>query len=297
VTGTPRHRSDRVAVTGAGGRLGRALVAVLGGRPEMQTLPWHRRDFDLDAPEPRALLERDRPSLVIHAAAWTDVDACARNPSLALRRNGDATGELAEACATHDVGLVVISTNEVFDGLRTDGRGYVEDDHPRPSNAYGASKLAAEVAALHALESRGGLWIVRTAWLFGPPGADFPAKVVAAADRLPADEALPAVVDETGSPTFTADLAEGIVALLGAKPQGGLFHLVNAGAVTRYEWAAQVLRRCRPGRGVRPVPQGEYLRSSQPPRWSVLDASRAAGHGVHLRDWQAALAGYLDSLC
>ena len=182
----------RVAVSGASGRLGRALVGALEEAAFVGPsgpMAWSRPDFDLDAPDAfPALLDRDRPEVVVHAAAWTDVDGCARDPELAVARNGLATGRLAEAAAERGIDLIVVSTNEVFDGRRTDGRGYTGDDPPSPINPYGASKLAGEVLAREAYassSSAGGaaLGIVRTAWLYGPPGNDFPAKILKAGSR------------------------------------------------------------------------------------------------------------------
>src|SRR5438876_11050276 len=102
----------RVAVTGAGGRLGRALIGALDDSPFVGVagpISWSRPAFDLDAPNAfPELLDRDRPELVVHAAAWTDVDGCARDPELALARNGVATGRLAEACALRGIDLVVV---------------------------------------------------------------------------------------------------------------------------------------------------------------------------------------------
>ncbi|MDF2735384.1 MAG: dTDP-4-dehydrorhamnose reductase, partial [Chloroflexota bacterium] len=104
----------RVAVTGSTGRLGSALVTALGEAPftgPRGPLAWTRADLDLDAPDGvTAALDRDKPEVVVHAAAWTDVDGCAREPDLAQRRNGDATGVLAAACATRGVELLVVST-------------------------------------------------------------------------------------------------------------------------------------------------------------------------------------------
>ena len=138
----------RVAVTGAGGRLGRALVTALEEAPftgPFGPIAWTRPIFDLDAPDAFAALARPRPpEVVVHAAAWTDVDGCARDPELALARNGAATGVLAEAAAARGIDLIVVSTNEVFDGRRTDGTGYAPDDPTNPINPYGASKLAGE---------------------------------------------------------------------------------------------------------------------------------------------------------
>jgi dTDP-4-dehydrorhamnose reductase len=284
--------TGRVAVTGAKGRLGSALIEALGD----QAVAWSRPEFDLDAVEPVALLERDRPSLVIHCAAWTDVDGCARDPDVAMRRNAHAVGALAEACVRRGVRLVVVSTNEVFDGERVDGRGYVEDDMVGPRNPYGASKLAGEQAAAAAFDSKPGLWIVRTAWLYGPPGADFPTKVVAASDRLGSGEPLPMVADEIGSPTYTRDLAGAIPELMAGAPAGGLYHLVNNGSASRFEVAERVLARCRPDRALRPISRSEFVRASSAPPWAVLDATRAEQTGVELRGWREALDEYLEAV-
>jgi dTDP-4-dehydrorhamnose reductase len=287
---------ERVAITGASGRLGSALLAELSQRDGSMALPWRRPEYDLDSADPARLFDRDRPSLVIHAAAWTDVDGCAREPALAIRRNADAVASLSRACVARGVPLVLISTNEVFDGDRSDGLGYTEADPPRPGNPYGASKLAGEEAAQRAFGTMAGLWIARTGWLYGPPGNDFPEKILAASDRRGEEEPLPVVADETGSPTFTRDLARAMLELVGAV-DGGLYHLVNAGIATRYDWADAVLDRCRPGRRLRPISRRDFVRASAPPAWSVLDGGRAARVGVSLRDWRAALSDYLDLLC
>jgi dTDP-4-dehydrorhamnose reductase len=286
--------TGRVAVTGPGGRLGRALVEALRA-DGAEVLGWGRPDYDLDDPSAgRRLVLRDRPDVVIHAAAWTDVDGCARDPALAMRRNALATGELAAACAEHGARLVVISTNEVFDGTRTDAQGYREDDPTHPINPYGASKVAGEEAARTAMGGEGRVWIVRTAWLYGPPGNDFPTKILAASDRLPPDEPLRVVADEVGSPTFTGDLAKAVIALLGAP--AGTYHLTNAGAASRADWAERVLAQSGRQRPVRRITQAEYERPSRPPLWGVLDGERAASAGVRLRPWAEALDDYVGGL-
>src|SRR5262249_29430065 len=137
------------------------------------------------------------------------------------------------AAATRAIDLIVISTNEVFDGQVPDhGRGYWPSDRPDPINAYGRSKRAGEQQAVEAYRvTAANLGIVRTAWLYGPPGNDFPAKILAAAERVQASgEPLKLVADEIGSPTLTTDLAEGIVELIGGDGEiDGLHHIVNGG--------------------------------------------------------------------
>jgi dTDP-4-dehydrorhamnose reductase len=284
----------RVAVTGPAGRLGRALVEALAGEGR-RALHWGRPDYDLDDPNAaKRLVDRDRPDVVIHAAAWTDVDGCARDPDLAMRRNAAATGELARACAERGASLLAVSTNEVFDGARNDRAGYREDDATNPANPYGASKLAGEEAARVAMSGRGDLWIVRTAWLYGPPGNDFPAKILAAADRLAPGEPLRVVADEVGSPTFTRDLAAAVLELLDAPAT--TYHVANAGIASRAEWAERVLAQMGRSRAVRHIALSEYERPSRPPRWGVLDTERADRAGVRLRQWAEALDDYLGEL-
>jgi dTDP-4-dehydrorhamnose reductase len=308
----------RVAVTGAGGRLGTALVAALAGSGSVgEVLAWDLPEHDLDDPgSAMRLVGRNRPDILVHAAAWTDVDGCARDPRLAMRRNGTAAGEMAQACATHGTAMIAVSTNEVFDGLRTDGRPYGATDLPNPANAYGAAKLAGERLAREAFRATGDdfaaaalmppggrpttvppLAIVRTAWLFGPPGADFPARILAAADRARTENrTLDLVSDEFGCPTYAADLAAAIASLVelagkeGRNVVGGIHHVVNGGHASRAEWAREVLRLAGVTVPTRDVPLRTWPRPSTPPPWGVLAPTPLPGGP--LRDWQAALAEY-----
>jgi dTDP-4-dehydrorhamnose reductase len=274
-------------ISGCHGRLGRALTATAPG----PVRGWDVPELDLDDPVACAGLVRDtRPALIIHTAAMTAVDQAAREPGTAMRRNGEAVGAIAHACRESDTGLVLISSNEVFDGERTDGRGYREADPVAPRNPYGASKRAGEEAALDAFDGAAGLWIVRTAWLYGPPGNDFPDKITAAADRV--DGPLPVVADEMGSPTYVLDLARAIHRLV-ERTRGGIYHLVNGGRASRLDWARAVLDVRRPGRELRPISSAEFERASDPPRWGILDTSKAAAAGIVMRPWREALADYL----
>lgn len=281
----------RVAVTGVTGRLGGA-VRDLAEQSGMHASGWERRDFDLDVPDGvLTSLERDRPDLVVHCAAWTDVDGCAREPELAERRNGRATGVLARACAARGTGLLVASTNEVFDGTRTDGQPYQVTDQPAPGNAYGRSKLIGEMEAREAYAAHPGapLWIARTAWLFGAPGRDFPAKIVDAAARATADGVpLRLVADEIGTPTLARDLAAGILDLVRAPGSAGVHQVVNAGLASRADWARRVLLELGIEVATEDVPLSTWPRPSQPPRWGVMAATDLPTLG-RLRPWEPAL--------
>src|SRR5690349_12351933 len=294
----------RVAVTGAAGRLGSALVTALGDAPftgPAGPIAWTRAEFDLDAPESIGrLLDRDRPEVVVHAAAWTDVDGCARDPDLAQRRNADAVGVVASATVARGIDLVQVSTNEVFDGRRPRDRGYRPDDEPSPANAYGASKLAGEVAARAAYEGASArLAIVRASWLYGPPGNDFPEKILTAAERArAADKALKVVGDEYGVPTFSHDLAEAIVDLIGSddpSAASGVHHFVNPGVATRASWARELFRQLGLAVVIEEVPASTWQRASTPPRWGVLEPTMPPS-GEPMRPWQVALADYVPLL-
>jgi dTDP-4-dehydrorhamnose reductase len=263
-------------------------------------LSWTRAELDLDAPDGvTAALDRDKPEVVVHAAAWTDVDGCAREPEVAQRRNGDATGILAAACAAREVELLIVSTNEVFSGDRDDRVGYAPTDPTEPQNAYGRSKLAGERAATAAFEAAGrpdGLGIARTAWLFGPPGRDFPHKILDAAAKAEADGGpLRVVGDEWGTPTYAADVADAIVELLGADALAGIHHLVNSEVATRATWAEDILDRLGVRAAVAHVPGTTWERASVPPRWGVLAATPLPS-GEPMRSWRAAMADYAPVL-
>lgn len=284
----------RVAVTGATGRLGSALVARLSQSDSdgsNDILAWTRAEFDLDNPLPGARrVAEDRPDLVIHAAAWTDVDGCARDPELALRRNGEATQVLAQACAGAGASMILVSTNEVFDGERTDRRGYRPDDPASPANPYGRSKLVGEAAASAAFATKTAalLGIVRTSWLFGPGKPDFPARIAAAARAATAEgRALRLVTDEIGTPTYVPDLADAIVRLAGARTSG-VHHVVNSGIASRAEWARDVLHRLGMSVAIEEISVADHIRPSRPPRWGVLEATPLPSGP--LRPWQEAMA-------
>jgi dTDP-4-dehydrorhamnose reductase len=291
----------RVAVTGANGRLGRALITALGEAPytgPAGPIAWTRAEFDLDAPESiDALLARDRPEVVVNAAAWTDVDACARDPELALRRNAESIHVLAEATAKRAIDLIQLSTNEVFDGRRDHDRGYWPEDPASPANPYGMSKFSGEVAAAAAYRGREASYgVIRTAWLYGPPGNDFPTKILVAAERARAvGEPLKVVSDEFGSPTFTHDLAEAIVDVLGSHEWRGVFHVVNAGVASRADWARELFRQVGIDIEIQQVPAATWERASTPPAWGVLEPTELPGREP-LRRWQEALADYVPLL-
>lgn len=273
----------RIMITGARGQVGRALQAALAGHELILT---NRSELDVCQPQSvRAAIQDARPDLVIHSAAYTNVDDCARQPALAYRVNGLGTQNVALACRVAGAALLYISTNEVFSG--DNPAGYDEWDVPRPINAYGRSKAAGEFY-VRSLLSR--CYVVRTAWVFAAGGRNFIHAILARARR---DGQVQVVTDEIGNPTFAADLAEAIARLI-VTEQYGTYHLVNEGACSRWAFAAEILRQAGlPEAGNLPILSAQYQRASTPPRFGELRNNAAAALGITLRPWQEALADYL----
>ena len=275
----------RVFVTGHKGQLGRALFAALGHHTLAGCdLP------ELDITERSSIAQaiaRYEPDVVVHAAAWTDVDGCAKDPDRAYLSNSIGTQNVALACASSGASMLYVSTNEVFDGATA--TPYREWDHSHPINAYGRSKAAGEWYVRHLLTD---FYVVRTAWLYAPGGRNFPHRIIQLADEL---GALRVVTDEVGNPTYAPDLALAIAALLETGAYG-VYHLVNAGYVSRYDFAREILRISDRGHvPVAAITLDEFERASAPPHFAPLENTAAAALGIQLRPWEEALAEFLSS--
>ena len=273
----------RIAITGHRGQLGTALQQALAGH-DLFGLDLPEHDI-ADRQDVQATLRGLAPDIVLHAAGYTDVDGCARDPDRALRINGLGTQNVALAAAAGGAALLYISTNEVFRGDRA--APYLEYDPPDPGNAYGYSKWVGE-RYVEQLCPR--FYIVRISWLFGGPRS-FVTKMLALSAERPE---LAGVDDEMASPTYAPDLAQAIAQLI-ATGQYGVYHLVNEGACSRYDWAREVLHQS--GRGavpIRPIKLAAYRRDSTPPPRAVLRNFAAAALGIVLRPWQEALAAHLQ---
>ena len=175
----------------------------------------------------------------------------------------------------------------MFDGAKA--TAYVETDPTNPLSVYGASKLAGERAVAEACPEA---LIVRTAWVFGPAGENFPVTILRAARSHPA---LQVVTDEVGSPTYTVDLAAGLLALSGAGASG-LYHLVGSGSCTRYDLALETLRLAGLDVPIKPVASTAFQTRAARPANSVLDCSKAAALGVVMPDWRDALARFVGGV-
>ena len=289
----------RVLVTGAGGQLGRYLVESLVRRGHQpRGIGAHAGagiDRVVDIGDHAAVQEAVsdfKPHVVIHAAAYTDVDGCERDPDRAMRVNADGSANVAQAAHATGAWVLAVSTDFVFPG--DGGAPYAEDAAPSPVSMYGRSKLTGEEAVL-AVDER--FAVARTAWVYGGAGKHFPRTVLTVLrDR----GEMEVVDDEVGSPTFAADLGEALVALAAQAPDGR-FHLTNDGHASRYAFAVAVAEAAgRDPTSVRPTTTEAFLAryplpARRPPN-STLANHRAAALGVTLRPWREAVAEYAPKL-
>ncbi|NTU85308.1 MAG: dTDP-4-dehydrorhamnose reductase [Chloroflexales bacterium] len=278
----------RIAITGATGQLGGALCLALG--PGHEVIPLGRDQLELESPAAVAQIVATGADLVIHPAALTNVDGCARDPAHAYRVNGLGTRYVALACRRLDAPLVYISTNEVFAGDAT--RPYFEYEPTAPVNAYGRSKLAGELAVRELLDR---FYIVRVAWLFG--GArNFVRTVLRLAGNLPTG-GLRMVDDEVGSPTYAADVADAVARLVDTGDFYGTYHLVNEGAASRYAFARAILDMAGyVDLPITPIKLSDYVRDSTPPPYTPLANMAGAAIGISLRPWEDAVGAYVETL-
>ena len=274
-----------ILITGAKGRLGSLLAERELARGHRVT-GIDRDELDVtDFAATHAFIAHHAPNIVLHAAAWTDVDGCAREPERALVVNAYGTQHVALAAAEVGAPVLYVSTNEVFDGQS--GRPYYEYDAPFPINAYAASKWAGEQAILHHAPRH---YIVRTSWLFAHGGRNFLHSILAAAA---AGKHLRVVTDEVANPTYTDDLADAIAALA-ESGRFGTYHLVNQGACSRFELARFALD-CAGYSAVpiQPIRSNEWPRPSTPPPYTPLVNSAGPLVGITLRPWQEAVQAFL----
>lgn len=267
------------------GQLGRAFEGVFGAMPGVRVSSWDLPEYDITTPTISDLVVDAMPDLVLNAAAWTNVDGAESNPDAAYASNALGPKLLADGCRRCGAPLVQISTNEVFPGVP--GQFYREYDQPAPSSTYARSKAAGE-RAVQATWNK--CYIVRIAWLFGRWGNHFPVKIVAAADKY---GALRVVDDEIGNPTHTLDVARAVARLVETE-RYGVYHLVNEGYASRYEFARAILDRTgREAIPIEPIKLDGWPRPAPPPKHAVLVNQGAAALGIRLPAWQDALDEYL----
>lgn len=276
------------------------LASALGEQLDQLGVPWFGTDRELDIGDPAPLLavaQKERPTLIINSAAYTQVDDAESNEATALRVNADGPAHLADAAGAVGARLLHFSTDYVFDGQARSP--YLEQAPTGPLTAYGRTKLAGEQRVLSRLP--GAATIIRTSWLFGHNGPNFVKTMVA---LLRSREELRVVADQHGRPTYTHDLAEAALALAGLRGSApaptGIYHFANADATTWHEFTVEIRAACEAlgerltAQRIVPVTTEQFPRPAPRPAYSVLATTKIeAALKVQPRSFRLALRDYL----
>lgn len=279
---TPRNK---VLVLGSNGMLGHELMDVLSARWDVAGADVEQVDI-ADAAATMSFVAAQAPSIVINAAARTDVDGCEGDPDGAFAVNARGAGNVAAACRAACARMIHLSTDYVFDGLAK--KPYLEDAATNPQSVYGKSKLAGEQAVRRGLDD---YIIVRTSWLFGPHGKNFVDTILKAASER---SVLEVVGDQYGCPTYARDLASAIGSLLMTDCRG-IVNVTNSGVCSWCEYARAILELGGiSGVSVNEITSERLSRPAPRPPFSALDGSRYAGlTGAPMRQWRAAVGEYI----
>ncbi|UOY91308.1 dTDP-4-dehydrorhamnose reductase [Ectobacillus sp. JY-23] len=276
----------RVVVTGAKGQLGQDVVEQLQ-QGDYTIYALDRESLDItDEQAVQTYMDEVKPDVILHCAAYTNVDQAESDQENAYRVNALGAKYLAKAAQRHNAKILYVSTDYVFNGTAT--APYEVDEPTAPLGVYGETKLAGENFVQQITDKH---FIVRTAWVFGTKGNNFVKTMI----RLGKERGEIGVVhDQVGSPTYTVDLARFMIELMQSEAYG-IYHATNEGVCSWYEFAQEIFRQAGMDVKVSPLTTEQFPRPAQRPKYSVLSKKRITSEGfTPFREWQQALAAYLE---
>jgi dTDP-4-dehydrorhamnose reductase len=269
----------KILVTGANGMLGTDLVKILE-KEGFKVIPTDIHNLDITKKEDvNNFLDIENPDIVIHGAAYTNVDGAEVNQETAFLINHAGTENLAYKTAKMGIPIVYVSTDYVFDG--TKNKPYEPDDKTNPINVYGESKLRGE-QAVQKLNPKH--YITRTSWLYGHNGKNFVETMIALGKEKPE---LKVVSDQTGCPTWTVELSNAIVKLIKERKSYGIYHVCGSGFTTWNGFAKKILELANIATPVLPVLTDEFPRPAKRPMYSVMNNNGICPH------WEKSLESYI----
>lgn len=279
---------QRVLLFGGSGQLGGEIRRLWR---DLDVISPSHAEIDItDGAAVESLIEQAAADAVVNCAAFHNVERCENEPQSAFAANTLAVNVMAETCARVGSAFVTLSTDYVFDGEL--GRPYAESDAPRPLSAYGVSKYAGELL-VQRLQSRA--YVVRTCGVYATrastsKGYTFIDRIL---EQARAGEPMRVVCDQTVSPTYAPHLARGLLQLLQSGADYGVYHVVNEGAVTWFDFASAALRIVGIDRAIEPVSYKDWASRVRRPAFSALENARFHAIGITLPSWQEALERYL----
>lgn len=267
----------KVLVTGAGGMLGQDLCAVFEDNG-LYVIPLTHNDLDItNFDNCKTIIEQIKPQIIINIAAYTNVEKAEEEPDIALKINQKGAENIAKISKETGAIMVHISTDYVFDGIKN--VPYLASDAPNPLNKYGYSKLKGEDAVKKFGDK---YYIVRTSWLYGLFGKNFVDTMIELSKQ---QDEIKVVDDQIGSPTYTVDLAMGILNIIG-KPYG-TYHIANEGETSWFNFAKEIFKLKNSNIKLIPCNSEDFKQKATRPKYSVLHSD------VPMRGWIEALKDYV----
>ena len=271
----------KILVTGANGMLGQDLCPILEDE-EFDVIETDINNMDFTKPdEVSSKIKETMPDIVIHLGAYTNVDKAEEEKEKAFKINYEGTLNIVNACKENGITLIYISTDYVFDGTKKEK--YLPNDKTNPLNVYGESKLKGE----EEVKKCEKYYITRTSWLYGHHGKNFVETMISLSNK----EELKVVDDQVGCPTWTVELARGIVKLIKEEKPYGIYHLCGSGETSWYGFAKEIFKLCNLKVNLKPCKTEEFPRPAKRPKYSVMENNNIC------RDWKEALKDYIDLRC
>jgi len=269
----------KVLITGANGMLGQDVHPIFEKAGYEVIKKGHSALDITDEKAVNKAIQELKPDYIIHCAAYTNVDKAESDYENAYKINVEGTKNIAAAAEKCNATMVYISTDYVFDG--TKNIPYLPDDAPNPINAYGKTKYLGEMEVQKHCKK---YYIARTSWLYGIYGKNFVETMLVLAQK---NSQLKVVNDQTGSPTWTVELANGVLNLIKNK-EFGIYHLSGKNSATWYDFAKEIFKIENINVNLTPCTTEEFPRDAKRPKYSYMD------NGGLLRDWKSALKDYLE---
>jgi dTDP-4-dehydrorhamnose reductase len=277
----------KVLIIGSEGMLGHDLVDILSRENEVKTTNINTLDIT-NINKTIETVKEVNPDVVVHAAAFTNVDGSETNPDMAYKVNALGTRNVAVACKEADSAMVYICTDYVFDGLK--GTSYYEYDQTNPLSVYGKTKHIGEIFIRDILNK---FYIVRSSWLYGIHGPNFITTMLNLAEN---NKQINVVNDQIGSPTYTVDLSKAIAKLI-KKPAFGIYHITNSDSCSWYEFAREIFEIAGIDVELVPVTTEEFPRPAPRPKYSVLENYNWKLEGFpEIQSYKTAMRQYMELL-
>lgn len=272
----------KILVTGADGMLGQDLCPIIEDADFVdEIIETDIENLDItNELQVKKVISSEKPDIVIHCAAYTNVDKAEEEQELAEKINVNGTENVAKACKLANATMVLISTDYVFDGEK--GSKYLPEDKPNPLNIYGKTKFEAEKSVQKHCDK---YYIVRTSWLYGHHGKNFIETMIKSAKE---GKDLKVVNDQIGCPTWTVELSEALCELLYENSEYGVYHICGSGETSWYEFAREIFKLAKTDAKISPCKSEEYKTPAKRPKYSVLE-----NNGV-CDNWKKSLKMYLE---